>query len=443
LIKKVGYEDITIEKKIRGRVFFTLFVPSKERIEVEMEIASPEIVVQDAISVFAEASLQQRFSDNKDQEFSSQSNTLVAARGVRAGRLINPYRPIIVDTIKDFTIQEVDQPYVTSLLSQALAHTANIHQASDIFDAAKSWINATSTDEALFFLKKQTDRIDIFYNFYKTLPLSTRQDASEDFEKNLIFEVKQYLAQKDAVVSLTSQVVKIAGHNFSKISTKAGMLASLKDNADKAVNDSKIIEFAPEIAESSTFYILNSEVSCAMFDTFLEANPQWKRENLLEKSPELADNLYLDAMYYRGGYFPATNISWHAAKAYCQWMTSQLPSQFSGWIADLPTTQEHQIAASVANLNNSNIVKLNKGTTDMRVSNFSMLNDLYGNVWEWNSDWYSKNAQVTGLENGFFKAVAGGAWFNNDSEITQFTVGGLPPEACSPYTGFRVVLRKK
>lgn len=443
LIKKTGYHDVIIEKKIQGRVFLTLFVPAREKIKVDMQIDKADIVINDALNVFAESSLLDRFSDNKDQEFSSRNNILLASRQVRTGRLINPYRPIITHTIDDFTKQKVEDKFITNFFSKAIIQTANIYQAKDIFDAASLYIADNNEELVLDFLKNLTDRKDAFYNFYISIPVSIKEKISDEFKSQIKADAQNYFKGNNSRINIDSNSATITNHRFTRINYTEGFVRQLKEKAETNILNNKKIEYAIEKTQAGSFYILNSQVTCLMFNNFLKENPEWNKDNNDLLKQGLVDQNYLDSASYRGGSYPATNISWYAAKAYCQWLGKNLPAQYSDFEVDLATSLEFQIASSVADISNANILKINKDANDIRLSNFNQLNDLYGNVWEWNRDYYSNSIQDVQIGHGVFKAVSGAAWFNTDESTDQFAVGGLPPSSCSPYTGFRIVLRKK
>ena len=173
------------------------------------------------------------------------------------------------------------------------------------------------------------------------------------------------------------------------------------------------------------YYIADAPLSPEAWELFLTDRPEWRIENreALAKNG-LVDSQYLAAWDLAGS--PdnaATCISWHAAKAWCEWYNTGL-SAASGLEARLPTEKEWELAA-VAGL----------GRT--------------GEFWEWCEDpyapldfLYASSAAISALGSPE-RSLRGGAWINNPGTVDIETRASLPPQFCSPFVSFRPVLAFK
>jgi formylglycine-generating enzyme required for sulfatase activity len=218
----------------------------------------------------------------------------------------------------------------------------------------------------------------------------------------------------------------------------------------------------PHREEIRPFYMATAETNQAQFERFLEDNPQWRKANLAELLAEgSVTEEYLEYSN-TGDRIPVTNVSWFAARAYCRWLTGQLPENLQGeYRAVLPTESQWEYAAR------SNGRPRSVGR-ELRVNAplpaaFSRagargLIDMTGNVWEWNRNWYfladlldgtyglnQKNR--AGMERAEFpvyrgaeKSVRGGSWANEIDEQMVWSRASQEPSWCTPFTGFRVAL---
>jgi gamma-glutamyl hercynylcysteine S-oxide synthase len=159
---------------------------------------------------------------------------------------------------------------------------------------------------------------------------------------------------------------------------------------------------------SSGFMISETPVSRSLFETFLDENPQWKE--------------------YKTDYFPQeitsypweidkniiTGVTWYAAQAFCEWMSSRLPPSIGE--VRLPTEFEWSIAAqSIDNMKNIG--------------------------WEWCNDPYAplqiaKSSPLAINAVGSPERSLRGRQTANSAE----TRASLPPDLSSPIVTFRLVI---
>jgi len=162
---------------------------------------------------------------------------------------------------------------------------------------------------------------------------------------------------------------------------------------------------------------------------------------------------------------PITNVSWIDVQGFLSWINDKKPLSDSGTYR-LPTEAEWEYVAR-ANKNGvyyfGNSPELlgehawyDKNSLDKKKSGpFKVgskqanpwgIYDIYGNVWEWVSDWYepdyydkSVKKDPVGPDSSFLRVIRGGGWNFSASYCRAAKRDGHPPDARSQSIGFRVV----
>jgi len=197
------------------------------------------------------------------------------------------------------------------------------------------------------------------------------------------------------------------------------------------------------------FKIAKYPTTKEQFSLFVDSNPSWAKG---VPSDEYADQDYLSDWSKNGfgkdrGRFPATWVSWYAAKAFCDWVSLEL-----GEFVDLPSGLQWEKAArgtdarvypwgnrfepdlAVFSHSNHDVGRIFDGTRavgsrDLRASSPCGCVDMAGNVWEWCSNWLDEFEEE--------KEMRGGSWnFGPESLTCSFRNGYVPTVAYS-YIGFR------
>jgi len=158
--------------------------------------------------------------------------------------------------------------------------------------------------------------------------------------------------------------------------------------------------------------------------------------------------------------FPVVDISWYEANEFIK-TVNEMSSEYS---YRLPTEAEWEYAARAGNtdLRPFSILAMDEYAWYIHNSNDEIqavaqlepnawgLYDMYGNVWEWVSDWYSPTAYKTssqvnpqGPRQGTKKVRRGGSFHCPPHMIRSAYRAANTPTASYSVTGFRLVANKK
>ena len=142
------------------------------------------------------------------------------------------------------------------------------------------------------------------------------------------------------------------------------------------------------------FYMDIYEVTNAQFKAFVDANPQWQKDNIDDQFAWGGYLLDWTGTDYPAGQadHPVVYVSWYAAMAYANWAGKRLPTEAEweyaarGGLAGQKYPWGDTITAADANYRDSNI----GDTTPVGqyAANGYGLYDMAGNVWEWCLDEY-------------------------------------------------------
>ena len=182
----------------------------------------------------------------------------------------------------------------------------------------------------------------------------------------------------------------------------------------------------PQGTTVGTFYICETPVSARAWESFLEAEPRWRKENTDALVKEgLVKEGYLETVPDAPSNVVA-GISWHAARAFCEWLNASLPAQYAGLELRLPTEAEWEYAAKSSILDESS----------------------FGSFWEWCEEQFVPLSFLS-LPNGAAalpspeRPLRGGSWVNQRGTVGIETRASLPPSFCPPFVSFRPVIAPK
>jgi hypothetical protein len=175
------------------------------------------------------------------------------------------------------------------------------------------------------------------------------------------------------------------------------------------------------------FSLMEAFVTPALWENFLAENPEWRKENkdrLIEQ--ELVDNGYLETD--DPALFPIMGVSWHAAKAFCAWLSAFLPDKT--FEVRLPYEREWEYAAQngYASIVHLPYIPAETSMPDLYIwceDNFAPFHFL------------TADSQSIGAIGSPERSLRGGRLDKDGAR------GSLPPDVSSPFVSFRPVIAKK
>ncbi len=264
-------------------------------------------------------------------------------------------------------------------------------------------------------------RLLVFYFCFSMYGFSKAQNVQPRTEENRHWKDSLMAV---SILNLDSDFVFVKGGVFEM---------GLPDSSDVEGGE---IEKPRHKVTLKSFYILNSEVTQALWSSVMDTNP----------------SIHKDCYTC-----PVENVTWYDAQKFITKLNTLTKEHYR-----LPTEAEFEYAAGGGNKghgykysgsNNENEVcwfqdnsYAKSHPVDTKKPNELGLYDMSGNVWEWCSDWfemyYYKNSpsdNPQGPVKGIWKVLRGGEFSSLDEGCMVVSRGQLEPAQKNKYTGFRLV----
>jgi len=445
-VSKPYFDAVVLKDEFRGPVFGTLFVRPRRVLDFDLVLADPAALVREGIEDFA----------------------------------ANPHIPeILVETVwagNNSPSGIEDLYYFMDKARYFVTNFLQLHSYLYALGSVEAGAGAMTPSSLLSAVNKIVQFNQKYENFPFWLTVVLQYDAAQrvvntPWFTNLLADYRmryeQLRTQARTVQPSGGSAIVVQGLRF--VNVPGGDL--LQGDGQDGFASLQL----PHPVSIPSFLMSESEVTNKVFQTFTENNPEWSLANkssLIKQG--IADEQYLSAWQNAGDqpdweHLPVTFVSFHAARAFCQWLTSKLPPAYAGYSARLPFESEWEWA-SRGGLVGADYPTGRPSAEDRFFSpgidgpspvggsarNGYGLQDMTGNVWEWCLDWYSPvkylfsslNPENNNFDSsqelplGAEKVIRGGSWANEQELIKVSTRGSQPPDWCTPYLGFRVILSR-
>lgn len=367
-LKKIGFEEKAVTIQVKGRVFCSKFLPRKLKVNIELALTNPDAIMQNAYTEFATYGLINSFSERYQPQ------------------------PVLTQAVKALSSYQ-DKAKVENFLLEALKNAYNDYLLKDFINAYSLLKEGKMPEQSENALAAAAVKL-----------LGSRGDALCH-----LCACPGKIGEAAAQGTGTKQPARVA-----KIAQSAGNITVLGMSLTEVCTGTYILgnpgqtgsfseaDPAPYTKEITRVYI-SEQITTEQYEQFVKENPQWAIKP--EYNYESKDKVHV------------SNVSWSAAQAYCQYLTSRLPAEYKGkYSFRLPTEYEWEAYAQ-------------NGKDSPQV------------LWDWCQNWYTP-AETFYKDNvpeafaGAEKAVRGGgkqAWVR----------GCQDPGWATPFLGFRVVLEEK
>ena len=258
------------------------------------------------------------------------------------------------------------------------------------------------------------------------------------------------------LLMMQSSTPEPAVHTIGDIALIPAGEFEMGGNASNAESDEK----PAHTVDVEAFYIDKYEVTNAQYKKFVDANPQWQKDNIPHKIHNGKYlNLWQDNTYPPGKEnHPVVYVSWYAAMAYAKWAGKRLPTEAEwekaarGGVVGIKYPWGDLIDPSKANYGGE--VGDTRPVGSYPPNDYGLY-DMVGNVMEWCLDAYDEGfyshsplhnpiagGRLTDLVDNFqnvtsLRVVRSGCWYNVPMHVRLADRYGTLPEDASKGRGFR------
>ncbi len=432
-IRRPGFKDEIITKKISGRIFASWLFPKRREIVIVLEPEEPYSIMKRGMNEFSRWNA--TGADNNRYAIPSSFTRLARDSTVLDSHIVD-LAPLVKACLP---------------LARDVRHLADINRGLQLFSSPKSVTNPFQLAAYIGETAQMLEELSLMAGVLELM--NQKPDTGPATPSSL--ETRQIYQE----LRLSRDFIRgtVNGQGFVSI-------PSLK----APIGDVEIVDSGeyfprygahPVEASVENFQIAIREVSIDEFAAFIQEVPYWSKKNKGElMRNDLVDDDYLESWtdqmpVSRGGY-PVTEISWYAAMAYADWLTEKVYPDGRGRFR-LPQEDEWEIAARINNgtlEDSSELSEILKPTDKADEGNIG-LQGMAGNVREWgyNPFRYNENrfrppsgkSSYMDVESDMSsekRPVRGAAFIDDGMPYPISARGSLEAHQTSPVVGFRLVI---
>jgi len=369
-----GFEAQTAVHEIPGRIFFSLFFPRRYYAEFTLKTRDPAAVFAQAAAEFAD------WSFGGEPTLSWQIPLTLSEGAYRIGPSKNTEITEILTASSRFA--------VTRAALRDLSRAKFILDNNGLSPCAPSLIGSVS--DILVFLSENHGSAEWLSGLLP--PESASIIKNSNWYRN---ETSYQSVIIPAHSGNSARRIEESGLTFLEI--PAGTMTGGKESV---ING---------------FLISENPVPRSLFETFLNENPEWKKEYTDYYSDEIS---VISADIFGGEII--TGISWYAARGFCEWLSKRLPSSMTGMEVRLPLEIEWEYAAMFG------------------------IKSMENPVWEWCADPFAPLQFIAATPASVQAAGSPERSLRGRPSVSaEASRTSLPPEFSSPFVTLRPVISQK
>jgi gamma-glutamyl hercynylcysteine S-oxide synthase len=418
--------------KTGGRLFGSLFAPRKQDIVVGLELGQPEEFLASRLREISQWALVNQFGPSYQAP------------------------PLISLTVSDYYDAGAhDDTTVDRFLVAVLSSLNGEVFLADYIRALflrESHGHAPGPDTFVRVARRVLGLASDYPSLALLLPALLRTEVTQaytesDWFSDLVDSYRKLLSSYSVPSSTAIQDERIiAGMPFVRVPASEYAMGMPVGNESGAE--------LPHPVRTQELYMLKGEITREWYGRFVAANPDWgpdRTDDLVAKN--LVDKSYLsdwdDALISD---LPVAYVSFNAAQAFARWFDESLPPAWQSFSARLPVEAEWEWAARLYD-GASTAGRDIRSDGPLPITGEAGVENLMGSLWEWCGTWFhpadyfakpwdpSVSVPGGGFDLGAEAVVRGGSWANTENDqVEVVSRGSQPPQWCTPFTGFRIVL---